>query len=130
MANVLYPLGKQNFISGNIDLVNDDIRAVLVTSAYTYSAAHNDLADVTGIEEQLGAGMTGKSVTNGVFDAIDITFSAATGSACNAVIIYLHTGTDATSLLIAYIDTASGLPVTLNGGDVQVLWNASGIFAL
>ena len=40
-----------------------------------------------------------------------------------ALILYQHTGTDATARLIAYIDTATGLPVTPNGGDITIVWD-------
>jgi hypothetical protein len=45
-------------------------------------------------------------------------------------VIYKHTGTESTSTLIAYIDSGTNLPVTPNGGDITVQWNASGIFSL
>ena len=37
-----------------------------------------------------------------------------------------------TSQLVAYIDTATGLPVTPNGGNIQIVWDtgANKIFAL
>ncbi len=42
-----------------------------------------------------------------------------------ALVIYQHTGVDATSELIAYIDTGvTGLPVTPNGGDITVTWDS------
>ena len=46
--------------------------------------------------------------------------------------IYRDTGTEATSPLIAYIDTATGLPITPNGGDIIVVWDdgANKIFRL
>ena len=40
-----------------------------------------------------------------------------------AIIIYVDSGTEATSPLIAYIDTATGLPITPNGGDIIVTWD-------
>ena len=39
--------------------------------------------------------------------------------------IYKDTGNAATSPLIAYIDLTT--PVTPNGGDINITWNASGI---
>ena len=39
------------------------------------------------------------------------------------IIIYKDTGTEATSPLIAMIDTATGLPITPNGGDIIVTWD-------
>ena len=42
MANVLYPKAKESFLSQSpsIDIVGDTIKVAMVTSAYTYSAAH------------------------------------------------------------------------------------------
>ena len=45
--------------------------------------------------------------------------------------IYIDTGVAGTSRLIAYIDTGvTGLPVTPNGGDINITWDAAGIFTL
>lgn len=44
--------------------------------------------------------------------------------------IYRDTGDPATSDLIAYIDAATGLPFTPDGGNQNVTWPAGGIFAL
>lgn len=134
MANALYAKGKEGFLDGSIDWDTDDIRAILIdTSAYTVNLSTDDfLADIAGGARIAVSGALGsKTKTNGVADAADVTFSAVPGTtSCEAVVLYKHTGSDATARLIAYIDTASGLPVTSNGGDIQVAWNASGIFAL
>lgn len=76
--------------------------------------------------------LAGKTVTNGVADADDVTFTSVTGDVCEALIIYQHTGTESTSRLIAYIDSATGLPVTPNGGNITVQWDsgANRIFKL
>jgi hypothetical protein len=72
-----------------------------------------------------------KTFTNGVFDGADVTFTAVTGNSAEALIIYIDTGTAGTSPLVAFIDTGvTGLPVTPNGGNIAVTWNATGIFAL
>jgi hypothetical protein len=71
------------------------------------------------------------SVTNGLFDADDITLSAVTGDTSEAIIIYVHTGTESTSRLVLYIDSGvTGLPATPSGGDISLAWNASGIAQL
>jgi len=60
-----------------------------------------------------------------------LTFSSVSGNQSEALIIYIHTGNEATSRLVAYIDTGvTGLPVTPSGGNIIVVWNASGIFTL
>jgi len=131
MANAVYPLAKASFLSGAIDLTTATIKIALVRG-YTYSASHqylSSVATVVGTAQTLGS----KTVTTGIFDAADPTYTAVTaGAACESLVIYKDTGSAATSNLIAYIDTATGLPVTPNGGDITVAFDngASKIFAL
>jgi hypothetical protein len=70
------------------------------------------------------------TVAAGVADAADTVFTSLTGDQAESLILFKNTGTDTTSDLIAYWDTATGLPLTPNGGDVTVQWNASGIFQI
>lgn len=133
MANAIYDKFRQARMTAdtNIDLENEDIRVILVDAAdYTFSQAHDFLDDVPGAARVAVSGaLASKTVTDGVFDAADVTFSAVTGDPCEALIIYRHTGVEGTSRLIAYLDTGfTGLPVTPSGGDITVTWNASGIF--
>lgn len=135
MANALYDLGRQGFLDGSIDWDTNDVRAILVdTGAYTVNlATHQFLSDVAaGARIAVSGALAGKSVTAGVADASDVTFTAVSGATVEAIVIYQHTGVEATSRLIAYIDTATGLPVTPNGGDINVVWDngASKIFKL
>ena len=133
MSNALYnPYKALLLTTGGINLSTDTIKVALVdTGVYTFSAAHDFYDDVSagvvGTPQTLGS----KTTTNGVFDAADVTYTAVSGNSCEAVVIYKDTGNPATSNLIAYIDTvASGLPVTPDGGDIAINWNASGIFTL
>jgi hypothetical protein len=138
MANALYPIWKQALMaaSANVSLDQDDTTngpfvALLDTGTYTYSAAHdfyNDLSGIVGTDQRL----TGPSVTSGVFDGSDVTFTAVSGATVEALGIYRkNSGANSTWRLVAYIDTSvTGLPVTPNGGDISIQWHASGIFAL
>jgi hypothetical protein len=134
MANVLYAKAKEKFLSGSIDLTSNDIKVVLVDTAdYTYSSSHEYLSDVAaGGRVATSSNLGSKTVTNGVFDAADVTFSTVSGDVSEALIIYKDSGVAATSPLIAYIDTATGLPVTPNGTNIPLAWDngASKIFAL
>ena len=128
MANVLYDKGREGFLDGSIDWDTDDIRVVLVDGAdYTFSAAHDFLDDVpSGARVAVSGSLTGNTVTSGVADASDVTFTSVTGDPCEMLVIYKHTGTDSTSRLIAKIDTVQGggsLSVTPNGGDITVQWD-------
>ncbi len=129
MASALYGLGRRAFLGGEIDWVGDDIRICLVDlTDYTLVIdSDNDLADLAGggIEET-SANLATKTEVDGIADADPVTFTAAAGDACDYVVGYLETGTASTSLLIFNIDDATGLPVTLNGGDVTVTWESAG----
>ena len=135
MANLIYPKYKEALIQGdaNIELDGSNVKAILVDLAdYTYSSAHNFLDDVAGAGiVATSANLSSKTTTDGVFDAANFSFTAVTGDVCEALIIYIDTGSSATSRLVAYYDTGvTGLPVTPNGGDINVTVNASGFFAL
>lgn len=134
MANALYPKWKEQLLqfTTNNNLSAGTVKVALVdTGTYTYSSSHQFYSSVSsavvGTPQTLGS----KTYTNGTFDAADSTFSAVSGASVEALVIYIDTGSAATSPLVAYIDTGvTGLPVTPNGGDIAVAWNASGIFAL
>lgn len=132
MANALYPKAKEGLL-GALNLVTGTVRAVLVdTGTYTYSATHQYLSSVPA-GSRIGTAQTlaTKTVLNGTFDAADITFpSVPLGDAAEAILIYVDTGTESTSPLVAFIDTATGLPVTPNGGSITVTWPSNGIFIL
>jgi hypothetical protein len=135
MANSLYGKGREGFLDGSIDWDTDTIKVVLVDAAdYTVSIDVDDnLDDVpAGARVATSGALASKTVTLGVADAADFTFSAVTGDPSEALVIYKDTGTPSTSRLIAYIDTATGLPVTPNGGDINVVWDsgANRIFKL
>lgn len=133
MANVIYNSAKEAFLSGLIDLTSDDIRVILVDLAdYTYDSAHSTLDDIpAGARVAVSTTLTSPTVADGVFDAADVLLSAVTGDQSEAIVIYQHTGVDATSRLIVFLDTGvTGLPVTPNGGDIAIIWNGAGVFTL
>ena len=126
MANALYDLGREAFLSGDISWDSDTIKVILVdTGTYTVDlAAHDHLDDIpAGARVATSDALASKTVASGVADAADITLSSVSGNTVEAVVLYQDTGTEATSKLIAYIDTATNLPVTPNGGDITVQWD-------
>lgn len=132
MANLLYPLWKQELVkaTANTPLTGVIKVALVDTGTYVYNAAHqfySSMSGVAGTPQTLAT----KTYVNGVFDAADITYTAVSNGAvtCEALIFYCDTGVAATSPLIALIDTGiTNMPVTPNGGDITIVWNASGIF--
>ena len=133
MANAIYPKYKEAILqsAANSNMSAGTVKVALVdTGTYTYNPAHEFLTSLTGVVGT-AATLGTKTFTNGVFDAADVTYTAVTGASAEALVLYIDTGTAGTSRLVAYIDTGfTGLPVTPNGGDITVTWNASGIFAL
>lgn len=131
----LYDPGREGFLAGELDWDANDIRVILInTGNYpTCDPSHKFLSSIpSNARVAVSGALTGKAVTNGVANANNVTFTAVTGAAVGALVIYYHTGQDSTARLIAMVDTATGLPLTPNGGDVTVAWDtgANKIFKL
>jgi len=133
MANALYSKAKEAFLNASINMVANTVTIALVdTGVYTYSASHQYRNEVSNSAIISSTSLSSKTVTNGVFDADDATFTSVTGANCEALLIFQDTGVQSTSRLIAYIDSATGLPILPNGGDITVVFSSgsSKIFAL
>lgn len=137
MANAIYPLYKEALLgaAANSALTGSGATGLFValvdTGTYTYSAAHqfySSLSGIVGTDQEI----TSPTLTAGVVDGGDVTFTAVSGNSVEALVLYRkNAGANTTWRLVAYIDTGqTGLPVTPNGGNISIAWNASGIFAL
>lgn len=93
----------------------DDQDAGLIGSIYTLAAK-----DIGGA----GAGVFDNTTNPAP------AFTAVSGATVESLVFFKHTGTPSNSNLICWFDTATGLPLTPNGGDVNVTFNASGIFKI
>lgn len=121
--------------SGLPDLTSLTIRAMFVDHADDTPVTTDDFIDdiaSAGRVPALASCPALASKTNGVvavgtFDAADTVFTALSGDQSESLILFEDSGTESTSDLIARWDTATGIPLTPNGGDVTVAWNASGI---
>ena len=134
MANALYAKGKEKLLTAAINLSSDTIKAALVSTSYAQNLATDEFySTISAVVLNTPATLGTKTVTAGVFDAADVTFTAVTaGSTVEAIVIYKDTGSAATSPLIAYIDTVTGFPLATNGGDITIVWDAGSykIFSL
>lgn len=126
MANILYDPGRQAFLEGSINWLTDTIKVQLLDTAnYTVASTHQFLSQVS-TAAWVGAAqtLTAKDATYGVAAAANVTVSALSGPTVEAILIYKEsTAGSSASPLVAYIDTASGLPVTPNGGDININWS-------
>ena len=139
MADVIYNSFKSDLMKGAIDLDTNSFKCMLVTSAYTPNQdTHTTKANVTN--EVSGTGYTARGVAlsglavttdntgnRGLWDFNDPTWAASTITARGAV-FYKDTGTDATDLLIAYIDFGSDK--SSSAGTFQLAIDPNGFMAL
>jgi hypothetical protein len=136
VANALYPKFKEALLNKEHDMNTDIIKATLIDSAdYTYGAAHTTYADATVAavsKVAVSPQLTSPTIVDGVFDTADFTWTAVSGDVSEAIIIWNDSPTTPTAdPLCAFYDTGmTGMPVTPNGGNINVTVHASGWFAL
>lgn len=133
MANALYDNGRNYFLQASINWVADPVRVALVSisnqpTAYVVSLSGDTVYASVPTGSRIGfsiASLGGKTGSAGIADANDALFSAVSGPTIGAVLLLRSTATANASdwPLIAYIDTATGLPVGPNGGDITVQWD-------
>lgn len=130
MANQLYPKGKEAFLGADMALDTDNIKASLTNT--TYSAVHQFLSDVVISDASYTSpNLVTKVITNGIFNSDNLIMaSAVAGAAQNFLVLYQDSGVAATSRLIAHIDTATGLPVTPDGTNINITVDPQGWFSL
>lgn len=138
MANSVYPIWKQALMKAcatcslNGTTTNGPWIALVDTETYTFATGHdfyNDLSGIIGTDQNI----TSPTVVGKLFDGCNVTFTAVTtATSIEALVIYRkNTGANTTWRTVLYEDASvTGLPVTPNGGDISISWNASGILAL
>jgi hypothetical protein len=127
MANALYVTAKNRFLTGALNWTAATIKVVLIDRTY-YTAdvtADEFLSDIPApARTATSAALTTKTATAGVASADNVLITSVTGQV-DALVIYQDTGSEASSPLIAYIDTSSGLPILMNNGDFNIQWNTN-----
>ena len=125
MANAWYRKGAEKVLLAQVNFDTDTIKARLVKNTYAQNLSTDEfISSVTAITGSTDQTLANTSVTNGVFDADDITFTAVpAGETSEGVVIYKDTGVEGTSPLLMYIDTITGFPLATNGGNVVIQWD-------
>jgi hypothetical protein len=138
MANAIYPKYKNSLLQADASSALSGTgatglwAALVDTGTYTYSSAHQFYSDLSGIGGT-PVEITTVTTVGGLIDGDDITWTAVAGTVSyEAIVLYRkNAGANTTWRLVAFIDTSvTGLPVTSNGGNIAVTWNASGIVQL
>lgn len=135
MSNALYDSCVDNVFAALLDFtVGVNFRVIGVTSGYTFSSAHQFLSSVPGgaVRVTAGIAITSPTFTGRKFKFPVVIFPAVTNLAViSAVLLYVHTGSDATSRLLYFCDTATNLPITGTGADISYTPDGtSGLFNL
>lgn len=134
MANELFLPAKEGFLDGSINWDDATIK-ISAMRGYTFNSAHRHMSQVLGAGGTQVATETllSKTVTNGAADAADVTFpTVQSGNPITSLIIFqasAATGggdvTPTSQRLIAFLDTAANLPITPNGGNIDIVFDAS-----
>ena len=138
MANAIYNKYKEALISGGVSVAMNggNLSVSLVDSNVTPFGStdefYNELVDsVNGVVAT--ETLANVTLTNGVLDADDITFTAVPDAKpeSEALLFWINTGDPTTSRLVAWMDTdIDGFPIDPDGTDITVTWSTSGIFKL
>ncbi len=127
--NRFYEKGIDRIGTAGVNLTTADIRVRLVDLAdYTPDFVNDEaLDDIPGAARVGNAvALTSKTLVGGVFDADDPTIATVSGDESEVLIGYIHNATESLAYLLFYIDTATGLPIDPNGGNITVQFPNSG----
>jgi len=138
LANILFTEYKNSILGSAThavpDLDTDTIKAALTDEQTTtvVPGTHVDYADISAMTVDTPATMSTAGVTTAIYggriDYDDFLFTSVSGNSCESLNWYMDRTTEANSPLILHVDTATGLPVTPNGGNINVTLDASGLF--
>jgi len=127
MANAWYDSGLEGFAGGDVAWDTSDIRSILIDEADdTIDLAVDDFLDdrAAGARVAVSGSFASKTQTDGYLDADDVTFTSVSGDPVESLDIYCHDGgADTARRLLLNFDTATGLPITPDGGNIVVQWD-------
>ena len=136
----LYNTAKQYIVDGTVDLDNDTVKAVLLTTDHTPAATDSTYADLDN--ECADADYSEQTIANPVFtenagtvkyDADDVTFGTSVSIAARYIVLIHQAGGSlaTTDKLIGYMDLDdTGYNVRSTNSNFIVRWNANGLFQL
>ena len=129
----LFTKGKEHILRGEVDLQNGNITVMLVDSTYTIDMAlHESLLSVPTESIIAMETLNNTSISDGVFDADDVTFTDVAGNPVYHILIVLEGATYSQSWLIAAYTSSTTPLVTPDGSAVTIQWNSgvNKIFAI
>lgn len=125
MTVTVYQQALTRIARGDVDLIADDLRVLLVTAAYVPDFAthdaRNDIPDVCVIGES-AADLPAKALSYVSGDLVltadpATIFAVPPGAPITQVVVYARHATQAVSWLLVHYTGTSGLPYTPDGGN-------------
>lgn len=123
--NALYNSARSFFLNGSLSWSNNTIRVAMVdTSVYNVNLASDVWLSIIPTRAITGTSspLDNKTSTNGVANSNPASFPAVNGNA-GAMVVYADSGAASSSPLIAYIDTANGIPAAFTANAVTIQWD-------
>lgn len=144
IASFLYDIFRINIMGEDtfafVDLDDDTLAMFFVDEAddTPNQATDQDVADRLAASQvpafasapNLANGTTTIDSNVGKFDADDLVFTSLSGDPVESIDLFKDTGVDTTSMLISNHDDYTGLPLTPSGGNVTIVFAATGILRI
>ena len=136
----LYNSAKKSIIDGTIDLDNDTVTAVLLTTDHvpaatdsTYADLDNECADSDYAAQTLANPVFTESAGTVKYDADDVSYGTTVSIAARYIVLVKQAGGSlaSTDKLIGYMDLDdTGYNVRSTNSNFIVRWNTDGLFQL
>ena len=120
----LYDKCKENFLTGKINWLEDDIKVILIGDGYEVDIHDDEFFSSIPFDASIAvsASLTGKTAEYGIANASDIIIYDVVGQ-CRFMVLFKDTGDENTSPLIAYFDL--GAFPQANHIDIKIVWDNS-----
>jgi len=141
----IYNSFKKLLFDGGVNLGTDTIEVALIDDSIAYTPDIDsetyvaDVLDGVNASECSGTGYSRVALNvttsqdntddEAVADADDLTYTGADFGTIQSILVYQSVSTDADSPLLAHV-TSADLPLTTNGGDVDLTWATEGLLNL
>lgn len=139
MANADYTLTINKLLKGEIDFDEETVVAYLVNVSGEGTTYTPDF-DTDEFLEDISSGaiiagpvtLTNLTVNGRYIDADNPVFTSVSSElpSIEAMVLVIQRNDETDSPLLLFMDTATGLPATPNGGNIEVQFNAAGIWGI
>lgn len=128
MANFFYPKAKESLFKGQIDIISNQIKILLIDTSLYAPSVNTDtfVSDIPPLAiKDRSDPVQNVNINLGIVDADDVIIADYPGHPFSGLIGYQVGSSDSSSRLLFHIDTAVGLPFTgaSSTSPVTIVWN-------